>query len=50
MGLGEDIIYAGFVLILGAACIASALAFGLGGRGAAARLLERLDRERDQKD
>lgn len=47
MGLGEDIIYAGFVLILGAACVAAAIAFGLGGRGAAARLLERLDRERD---
>jgi len=46
MGLGEDIIYAGFVLILGAACVAGALAFGIGGRGAAARLLERLDRER----
>lgn len=45
MGLGEDIIYAGFVLILGAASIAAALAFGLGGRGAAARFLERLDRD-----
>jgi hypothetical protein len=47
MGLGEDIIYAGFVLILGAACLAGALAFGIGGRGAAARFLERLDREDD---
>ncbi|MCB2098069.1 MAG: mechanosensitive ion channel [Parvularculaceae bacterium] len=45
MGLGEDIIYAGFVLILGAAALASALAFGIGGRGAAARFLERLDRD-----
>ncbi|MEZ5921123.1 MAG: mechanosensitive ion channel [Parvularculaceae bacterium] len=45
MGLGEDIIFAGFVLILGAAAVAAALAFGLGGRGAAARFLERLDRE-----
>lgn len=45
MGLGEDIIYAGFVLILGAASLAGAIAFGIGGRGAAARFLERLDRE-----
>jgi len=45
MGLGEDIIYAGFVLILGAASLAAAIAFGIGGRGAAARFLERLDRE-----
>lgn len=47
MGLGEDIIFAGFVLILGAAALAAALAFGIGGRGAAARFLERLDRESD---
>jgi len=45
MGLGEDIIFAGFVLILGAAALAAALAFGIGGRGAAARFLERLDRD-----
>ncbi|HBS32007.1 MAG TPA: hypothetical protein DEA40_09730, partial [Parvularcula sp.] len=31
MGLGEDIIFAGFVLILGAAALAAALAFGIGG-------------------
>ncbi len=48
MGLGEDIIFAGFVLILGSASVAAALAFGIGGRGAAARFLERLDRERDE--
>ena len=47
MGLGEDIIYAGFVLILGAAALAAALAFGIGGRGAAARFLERLDRDQE---
>lgn len=45
MGLGEDIIYAGFVIILGALALAAALAFGIGGRGAAARFLERLDRD-----
>ena len=48
MGLGSDIIFAGFVLILGSASLAAALAFGIGGRGAAARFLERLDRERDE--
>ncbi len=48
MGLGSDIIFAGFVLILGSAALAAALAFGIGGRGAAARFLERLDRERDE--
>ncbi len=48
MGLGEDIIFAGFVLILGAAALAAALAFGIGGRGAAARFLERLDRRPEE--
>lgn len=48
MGLGSDIIFAGFVLILGSASLAAALAFGIGGRGAAARFLERIDRERDE--
>lgn len=47
MGLGEDIIFAGFVIILGAAAFAASLAFGMGGRGAAARFLERLDRDDD---
>lgn len=45
MGLGEDIIYAGFILILGAAAVASALAFGIGGRDAAARMLERMNKQ-----
>ena len=48
MGLGEDIIFAGFVLILGATSLAAALAFGLGGRGAAARFLDRLESDRDE--
>ncbi|MCA8888831.1 MAG: mechanosensitive ion channel [Parvularculaceae bacterium] len=47
MGLGEDIIFAGFVLLLGSASVAAALAFGIGGRGAAARMLDRLDQDRD---
>jgi hypothetical protein len=41
MGLADVIIYMAFGLILGSAAIAAALAFGLGGRDAAARTLER---------
>lgn len=41
MGLADQIIMLAFGLILGSAAVACALAFGLGGRDAAARLLER---------
>src|SRR3954453_13176074 len=41
MGLGDQIVMLAFGLILGSAAIAAALAFGLGGRDAAARILER---------
>jgi hypothetical protein len=41
MGLADQIVVLAFGLILGSAAIAAALAFGLGGREAAARLLER---------
>jgi hypothetical protein len=41
MGLADQIVVLAFGLILGSAAIAVALAFGLGGREAAARLLER---------
>jgi hypothetical protein len=41
MGLADQIVILAFGLILGSAAIAVALAFGLGGRDAAARLLER---------
>ena len=41
MGLADVIVYMAFGLILGSAAIATALAFGLGGRDAAARMLER---------
>ena len=41
MGLADIIVYMAFGLILGSAAIATALAFGLGGRDAAARLLDR---------
>ncbi|MFP5329935.1 MAG: mechanosensitive ion channel [Alphaproteobacteria bacterium] len=41
MGLADQIVMLAFGLILGSAAVAVALAFGLGGRDAAARLLER---------
>src|SRR6476661_4491993 len=40
MGLADQIVILAFGLILGSAAIAAALAFGLGGRDAAARILE----------
>ena len=41
MGLADVIVMMAFGLILGSAAVAAALAFGLGGRDAAGRLLER---------
>jgi Mechanosensitive ion channel, conserved TM helix len=41
MGLADAIVQMAFGLILGAAAVATALAFGLGGRDAAARVLDR---------
>src|SRR5918997_265580 len=41
MGLADQIVMLAFGLILGSAAIATAIAFGLGGRDAAARVLER---------
>jgi hypothetical protein len=41
MGLADQIVMLAFGLILGSAAVATALAFGLGGRDAAARMLER---------
>ena len=40
MGLADQIVMLAFGLILGSAAVASAIAFGLGGRDYAARLLE----------
>jgi hypothetical protein len=40
MGLADQIVMMAFGLILGSAAIAAALAFGLGGRDAAARMLD----------
>jgi hypothetical protein len=47
MGLADQIVMLAFGLILGSAAIACALAFGLGGRDAAARILERWAEEND---
>ena len=41
MGLADQIVMMAFGLILGSAAVATAIAFGLGGRDAAARVLER---------
>lgn len=41
MGLADTIVQMAFGLILGSAAVAAALAFGLGGRDAAARVLDR---------
>jgi hypothetical protein len=41
MGLANDIIVLAFGLILGSVAVAVALAFGIGGRDAAKRLLDR---------
>lgn len=41
MGLANEIVILAFGLILGSAAVATAIAFGLGGRDAAARILER---------
>jgi len=49
MGLADQIVILAFGLILGSAAVATALAFGLGGRDAAARFLERYaDQAADQ--
>lgn len=41
MGIADEIVVLAFGLILGSAAVAAALAFGIGGRDAAARLLEK---------
>ncbi|MCJ7420752.1 mechanosensitive ion channel [Sphingomicrobium astaxanthinifaciens] len=46
MGLANEIVILAFGLILGSAAVATALAFGLGGRDAAGRMLERWQSER----
>jgi hypothetical protein len=41
LGVGQQLITLAFSLILGAACLAAALAFGLGGRDVAGRIVAR---------
>lgn len=45
MGIADEIVILAFGLILGSAAVAAALAFGIGGRDAAARLLEKWQRK-----
>ena len=40
MGIADDIVLLAFGLVLGAAAVAAALAFGLGGRGAAGQVAQ----------
>ncbi|MGE3747901.1 MAG: mechanosensitive ion channel, partial [Sphingomonadaceae bacterium] len=47
MGLANEIVNLAFGLILGSAAVAAALAFGLGGRPTAHRLLEKWTRENE---
>ncbi len=48
MGLAEDIIKMAFGFTLGAVAIAAAIAFGVGGRNEAARILESLRQKKDK--
>lgn len=49
LGIGTLLVTATFNIILGGICLALALAFGLGGRDAAARYLEELKKNRNKK-
>lgn len=50
VGVGQQLITTAFGLILGAVCLALALAFGLGGRDVASRILEEEYRRLQQRD
>jgi hypothetical protein len=49
LGIAPLLVTATFNIILGGVCLALALAFGLGGKDAAARYLEEMKKNRDQK-
>jgi hypothetical protein len=49
MGIADEIVILAFGLVLGSAAVAAALAFGIGGRETAARLLERWTRDVEAK-
>ena len=42
LAIGTQVLVSAFQIVFGAACLALALAFGLGGRDAAARFIERI--------
>lgn len=48
LGVGSQMIAIAFGLVLGAVCLAAALAFGLGGRDVAAKILEKEYERRDK--
>lgn len=48
LGVGKQVVVQGFTIIFGAVCLAGALAFGLGGRDVAAKLLEGLAQKRGE--
>lgn len=48
LGVGEQLIAIAFGLVLGAVCLGLALAFGLGGREVAAKILEKAYRDRQR--
>ncbi|TAK33962.1 MAG: hypothetical protein EPO30_12490, partial [Lysobacteraceae bacterium] len=48
MGIADEIVILAFGLILGSAAVAAALAFGLGGRETAGKLLDRWTRKADR--
>lgn len=50
MNIGGPIVQTAFTLLLGAVCVAVALAFGLGGREFAAKKLDEWTRKTDKKD
>lgn len=50
MNIGGPIVQTAFTLLLGAVCVAIALAFGLGGRDFAAKKLDEWTRKTDKKD
>jgi hypothetical protein len=49
MGIADEIVILAFGLVLGSAAVAAALAFGIGGRQTAARLLEQWTRDAEEK-
>jgi hypothetical protein len=49
MGIANEIVILAFGLVLGSAAVAAALAFGIGGRDAAGRLLERWTKQAENR-